>query len=121
MCRSTKAQFGDIMKKDEVVENVAERYRSEGYQVTMAASKSVLPVEIDDLRDSIDLIAQKGDEWVAVEVKRRDQLYDINPMAIAIKQNLPEWRYDLVVYPPDGVDGIPLKMANPIRITSRHC
>jgi hypothetical protein len=50
---------------------------------------------------------------VVIEVKRRDELYDINPLAIAIQRNLPEWRYDLVVYPPDGVDGIPLEAGEP--------
>lgn len=43
----------------------------------------------------------------------RDQLYEINPLAIAIREKLPEWRYDLVVYPPDGVDEIPLEVGEP--------
>jgi hypothetical protein len=61
----------------------------------------------------VDLIAHRGDEWVVIEVKRRDELYDINPLAIAIQGNLPDWRYDLVGYPPDGVDGIPLEAGEP--------
>jgi hypothetical protein len=101
------------MKKHDVLESVAERYRSEGYQVMVAANRGALPSEINHLRESVDLIAYKDDEWVAIEVKRRDQLYEINPLAEAIKHNLPEWRYDLVVYPPDGVDGIPLEDGEP--------
>jgi hypothetical protein len=101
------------MKKHDVLESVAERYRSEGYQVMVAANRGILPSEINHLRESVDLIAYKDDERVAIEVKRRDQLYEINPLAEAIKQNLPEWRYDLVVYPPDGVDGIPLEDGEP--------
>jgi len=113
MRRPTKTPFGDVMKKHEVLESVAERYRDEGYQVVLAANKGVLPIEIDHLRESVDLIAERSDQWVAIEVKRRDQLYEINPLAETIKQNLPEWRYDLVVYPPDGVDGIPLEDGEP--------
>ena len=68
---------------------------------------------LDELRESVDLIARRDDKWVAVEVKRRDQLHGINPLAVAIKQNLPKWRYDLVVYPPDGIDEIPLEDGEP--------
>ena len=97
------------MTKDEILEQVAEKYRSEGYHVTMAAGTGVVPAEIDHLRGHIDLIAQKDGEYVAVEVKRRDQLYEINPLEMAVKQYLPGWSYDLVVYPPDGVDGDPAR------------
>jgi REase_AHJR-like len=103
----------DVMNKHDALNRVAQQYRDEGYQVTMAASKGALPIAIDHLRESVDLIAQRGDQWVAVEVKRRDQLHEINPMAIAIEQNLPKWTYDLVVYPPDGIDGIPLEDGEP--------
>jgi hypothetical protein len=101
------------MTRHEVLDRVAERYRSEGYDVTMAAATGALPVEIDHVRNDVDLIAHRGDEWVVVQVKRRDQLYEISPLAVAIKQNLPDWSYDLVVYPPDGVDGVPLEDGEP--------
>ena len=101
------------LEKKQVLDRVAERYRSEGYEVILAASTGALPVEIDHLRESVDLIAHRSDEWVVIEVKRRDELYDINPLAIAIQRNLPEWRYDLVVYPPGGVDDIPLEAGEP--------
>jgi hypothetical protein len=101
------------MTKHEMLEQVAEKYRSEGYHVTMAAGKGVVPQEIDHLRDQLDLIAQKDQEFVAIEVKRRDQLYEISPLDFAVKQFLPGWTYDLVVYPPDGVDGIPLEDGEP--------
>ena len=84
-----------------------------GYHVTLAAGEGVLPMGLDELRESVDLIARRNDKWVAVEVKRRDQLHGINPLAVAIKQNLPKWRYDLVVYPPDGIDEIPLEDGEP--------
>ena len=50
---------------------------------------------------------------MAVEVKRRDQLYEIHPLGEAVKQHLPGWSYDLVVYPPNGIDGIPLEDGEP--------
>jgi hypothetical protein len=98
---------GDVLTKSQILERVAERYRSEGYEVTLAAAPGALPEEIDHARKDVALLAHKGREWVAIDVKRRDELYEINPLAIAIK-NLPEWRYDLVVYPPDEIDAIPL-------------
>ena len=61
------------MTKDEIFDRVAEKYQSEGYRVTKAAGKGVVPAEIDHLRSQIDLIAQKDGEYVVVEVKRRDQ------------------------------------------------
>jgi hypothetical protein len=101
------------MTKREMLEQVAEKYRSEGYRVTMAAGNGVLPQPIDHLRDQFDLIAQKDQAYVAVEVKRRDQLHEIRPLDLAVKQFLPGWSFDLVVYPPDGVDGIPLEDGEP--------
>ena len=101
------------MTKDEILEQVANRYRAEGYRVTVAAGRGVLPIEIYDLRDHVDLIAQKDGEYVAIEVKRRDQLYEISPLDMAVKQLLPGWSYDLVVYPPGGVDDIPLEDGEP--------
>ena len=101
------------MTKHEMLEQVAEKYRSEGYRVTMAAGTGVVRQPIDHLRDQLDLIAQKDQEYVAIEVKRRDQLHEIRPLDLAVKQFLPGWSYDLVVYPPDGVDGIPLEDGEP--------
>jgi hypothetical protein len=101
------------MTKHEMIEQVAAKYRSEGYDVTMAAGTGVLPAPIDHLRQDVDLIAQKGEEFVAVEVKRRDQLYKIHPLGEAVKQHLPGWSYDLVVYPSNGIDEIPLEDGEP--------
>ena len=101
------------MTKHEMLQKVAEKYRSEGYRVTMAAGTGVVPQPIDHLRDQFDLMAQKGQEYVAIEVKRRDQLHEISPLHLAVKRFLPDWSYDLVVYSPDGVDGIPLEDGEP--------
>jgi len=101
------------MTKHEMLEQVADKYRSEGYRVTMAAGNGVVPQPIAHLRDHFDLFAQKDQEHVAIEVKRRDQLHEISSVDLAVKQFLPGWSYDLVVYPPDGVDGIPLEDGEP--------
>jgi REase_AHJR-like len=101
------------MTKDEILQRVVEKYKSEGYRVTIAAGTGVLPAEIHHLRDHIDLIAQKEGDFVVIEVKRRDQLYEINPLEMTIERDLPGFRYDLVVYPPDGIDGIPLEDGEP--------
>jgi hypothetical protein len=101
------------MTKDETLKRVVEKYQSEGYRVTIAAGTGVLPPEIYHLRGHIDLIAEKDGDFVVVEVKRRDHLYEINPLEMTIQRNLPGFRYDLVVYPPDGIDGIPLEDGEP--------
>jgi uncharacterized protein YutE (UPF0331/DUF86 family) len=100
------------MTRDEVLNQAADKYRSEGYSVTITAGGAV-PPELSHLRDHVDLIAQRNGESVAVEVKRRDQLYEINPLEMAGNQHLPGWSFDLVVYPPSGVDGIPLEDGEP--------
>ena len=102
------------MNKYRVLQQVEDRYKSEGYRVTRAAGKGVLPAQIAHLHDDVDLIAQKDDKFIAIEVKRRDELYDLAPpLEEAVKRHLPGWSYDLVVYPPDGIDGIPLEDGEP--------
>jgi hypothetical protein len=102
-----------MTKYEEVLQQVEDRYRSEGYRVMRAAGQGVLPAPIAHLHDDIDLIAQKDGTFTVIEVKRRDQLYDLAPLEDAVKRHLPGWSYDLVVYPPDGIDGIPLEDGEP--------
>jgi hypothetical protein len=100
------------MTKGEVLKQVVDQYRSEGYRVMVAAETNLLPGGLADRPGQIDLIAEKGGKYAAIEVKRRDQLHEIGPLAAGAKQ-LPDWDYDLVVYPPDGVDDIPLEDGEP--------
>src|SRR5439155_20491668 len=72
-----------------------------------------IPPELSHLRDHVDLIAQKDGKHVAVTVKRRDQLNELDPPEMAGVQQLPGWRFDLAVYPPRGVDEIPLDDGEP--------
>ena len=60
----------------------------------------------------MDLLARKGRQTVAVQVRRRDQLYDVEPSAEAV-QALPDWSYDLVVVPVNGHDEVPANGAGP--------
>jgi hypothetical protein len=100
------------MNRNEFLLQLADQYRSEGYDVTMAA-EATLPLELSNLRDHVDLIARKNGESIAIEVNRRDQLYQLNPPEAARIQALPGWSYDLAVYPPDWVDEIPLEDGEP--------
>jgi Holliday junction resolvase-like predicted endonuclease len=67
------------MTKDEMLEQVANKYESEGYHVTRDPGGGFLPFPISDLRQHIDLIFEKDGKYTFVEVKRRDQLREISP------------------------------------------
>src|SRR4051794_3094551 len=75
---------------------VAEQYRSEGYEVVVRPGRDQLPESLAGF--ALDLIARRGKETVAVEVKRRDQLYDVGEHSELVRA-LPDWNYDLVVLP----------------------
>jgi len=92
---------------------IADKYRTEGYSVREAAGTGLVPKEIEHLRNRIDLVAERDEEHVVVEVKRRDELYEISPLAAAVDQLPPGWSYELIVYPPAGVDDIPLEDGEP--------
>lgn len=91
------------MNQRSLINNVAEQYRNEGYDVSVAPGRDEIP---ESLRDQgVDLIARKGAESVAVQVKDRGQLYDLKPDE---QPRLPPgWRFDLVVSPANGADDFP--------------
>jgi hypothetical protein len=93
-----------------MLEKVAHRYRQEGYDVTLRPSAADLPAFLANAE--VDLIARKGNESVAVQVKRRDELYDIGPLAETVNAQ-PGWSYDLVVYPRPSDEGIPADATEP--------
>jgi hypothetical protein len=88
----------DAMNREQAIENVAGRYRSEGYQVTVQPKGSQVPSFATGL--PVDLLATKGDEHVLVQVKestedlRNDQESVL--IAEAVKDQ-PGWRFDVVV------------------------
>jgi hypothetical protein len=92
------------MHERDILNAVAEQYRKDGYQVQFRPEATELPDGLKHQR--IDLIAHRGNEHVAIEVKGREELYDLQP---DLKDpTLPEgWRFDLVVYPRNGSDELP--------------
>ncbi len=92
------------MNEQELLAKVAEQYRQEGYDVKVHPGAADLPSSVPD--GGIDLLARRGDEFVAVRVKTRDELYDLEPLAEAVRA-VPGWRYDLVVAPQNGSDDLP--------------
>ena len=80
----------------------------------MAAGTGVVPAEIDHLRGHIDLIAQKDGRICGGRGQTaRSIVRDQSAGHRLSSEIFPGWRYDLVVYPPDGVDGIPLEDGEP--------
>jgi len=89
------------MKDQDLLTRVAEQYRRDGYDVSQ--NSDLLPAPLRDR--GVDLIAWKDNDHVAIQVKNRDQLYDL-VQSTEDADLPPGWRFDLVVYPPkrDSVD-----------------
>lgn len=96
------------MQRSEL-EQVAEQYRTEGYEVTVSPESEVLP---DFLRgDPPDILARRDGESVAVHVKQRREIVGDHRLAYLAGEvnSQPGWRFDLVVtggkpWPDDVVD-----------------
>jgi hypothetical protein len=76
---------------------IAEEYRSKGYEVIEEPSPAQLPDFLASYRP--DLLAQRGDEAVIVEVKSRSSLAkdpQIRELA-RLLQTKPHWNFELVV------------------------
>jgi hypothetical protein len=99
------------MTEHEALEKAADQYRKEGYAVTVRPGRADLPSFLTDV--GVDLLARKGTESVAVQVKRRDELYDVKSLAGAAAPAPPGWRYDLVVVPVNGADDVPPELPRP--------
>src|SRR5437773_8696127 len=92
------------MNENELLEAAAEEYRKEGYTVHLRPSPNQLP---DFLRDEgIHMVAEKGTERIAIQVRSREQLYDIKPMRDKVTAQ-PGWGYDIVVLPREPSEEIP--------------
>jgi hypothetical protein len=92
---------GDAMQQ-ETYENVAQRYRDDGYQVIVRPCGDQIPAFIAGFRP--DLIASRGNEGVVVEIKanRIDLSNDRQIAGLAEVVNArPGWRLDLVVLEPE--------------------
>jgi hypothetical protein len=82
------------------VESLATKYRSEGYEVTIAPGEQDLPPALS--RSHPDLIARRGSEGIVAEVKLRgpsshgESWEQIDRLAHTTKA-LPGWRFELVI------------------------
>src|SRR5688572_20879963 len=92
------------MSEKELLDQVVARYRSEGYDVRVHPRAEELPEFLSGV--SVDLLARNDRESVVVEVKRRDELYDIPSWAELVRAT-PGWRFDLVVVPMNGSSEAP--------------
>jgi hypothetical protein len=91
------------MDFEKAVENVAGRYRSEGYQVTVRPEESQVPPFAAGLH--VDLLATKADEYVLVQVKENREDLRNDPQSARIAEAInaePGWRFDLVVLSGDS-------------------
>jgi hypothetical protein len=90
-----------VMHTEHWLADIAEQYRSEGYDVVSQPASALVPPFARNY--PIDLIASKADEKVLVQIKEdRQQLRD-DQAAIALAEvikNEPRWRFDIVVINP---------------------
>jgi hypothetical protein len=78
------------MTREQAVEAAADKYRTDGYEVTIPPPEQVA--------SGIDLVARRGGETVAVQVKLRTEWYHV-PAEPRFPTLPPDWRFDLVVLP----------------------
>jgi uncharacterized protein YutE (UPF0331/DUF86 family) len=95
------------MDAQKVLEKRSEEFRKEGYVVITHPGKDHLPQSLRDL--SIDLLARRGKQVIAVQVKSRDELHDLRDyqqLAERLKVE-PGWEPELVVFPPEDGEQLP--------------
>jgi hypothetical protein len=95
------------MEEREFLQKIRKDYEKEGYSVITHPDRDHLPQCLGEL--GIDLLARRGEEAVVVQVKSRTQLYDLDDLrrlAELVRQE-PGWRFDLVVFPPEGGIEVP--------------
>jgi hypothetical protein len=82
------------------VHAIARRYRTEGYTVRLPGMGEQAPAFLGDIRP--DLIAERDDDRVVVEVKRSDSVRGANDVTDIAERVAREqgWRFELVALPP---------------------
>lgn len=91
------------MELEKAIENIAGRYRSEGYQVTIRPKVGQVPSFASAL--SVDLLATKDDEHVLVQVKESTEDLRKDPETVRIAEAINAqagWRFDVVVLSGDS-------------------
>lgn len=85
-----------VTSKRQQLQRIAERYRSEGYEVWLDPAPELMPARLGWLRG--DLIAQRGDEHVLVLVDGEDnQLQFLADIVGDIVGDIAGWRLDVHV------------------------
>lgn len=107
--------FEERVSEREFLEQVAERYRLEGYDVSIGP-KADVPAFLRDFQP--DLIARRGSGGVIVELKRRTGYQNLHQMAEIVTRE-PGWRFDLVIYEPDLEDPRKLVKKDRVKIALR--
>jgi len=89
------------MNMNQQFEKVAQRYRSQGYQVTVHPGPEDLPDFAKDFK--VEMVARRGDEGVLVSAKESSRDFDRDPAlagyAEAVEKQ-PNWQYDVFVLGP---------------------
>lgn len=101
--RRTPSFPGESILMDHWVSQVAQQYRDEGYGVILHPGLGVLPGFAQG--HDIDLMANKGDERVLVQIKARRQDLQTDTRSIKLAEAVnrqPGWRFDLVVINADS-------------------
>lgn len=93
----------EIMELEKAIENIAGRYRSEGYQVTVHPKASQVPAFAAGL--PVALLATKGDEHVLVQIKESTEDLRNDPETVRTAEAVNAqagWRFDVVVLSGDS-------------------
>ena len=93
------------MNRTEMLESTADDYRKEGYEVVCPPQRADLPDTLAHDGATVDIVARKGQERVAVSVRRRDELSNLTAVSEAI-DNEPHWRLDVIVFPRFDADDV---------------
>lgn len=88
------------MTEQEAVARAAEKYRGEGFAVTLDPDPAALPAELQGRR--LALLATHNGTSVAVEVWSRDRVNDLPPTFLP-----PGWEFDVISLPSAAPDGLP--------------
>ena len=104
------------MTELDYIKKLASEYEQEGYLVTLRPAPTELPTDLVDR--GVDLVARRGSETVAVQVKRRDELYDLADVGRLADQvrAASGWQLDVVVMPAEGDESPQGTESDPERI-----
>jgi hypothetical protein len=94
----------NVSREEKRLYEIAEMYKQRGYRVTVAPAPNQLPRFLSKFRP--DIVAQKGDEAIVIEVKPSGKLRDIDywKNLSSVVQRHPGWRLELFIDDPSKRD-----------------